>query len=88
MAKMNVRHIQKHDTEENWLKAKNFIPLAGEIILYDPDNTHDYTRQKIGDGIHNVNDLKFITNVSNWEDLENKPTKLSDFENDKGFIEQ
>ena len=29
---IKVRHIQKHDTEENWNKAVNFIPKQGEII--------------------------------------------------------
>lgn len=58
----------KHDTEENWKKAKNFIPLAGELILYDgvmDQKTNTYStlpRFKIGDGIHNVNDLPFMSN--------------------------
>ena len=24
------RAVQKHDTEENWLKATNFVPMKGE----------------------------------------------------------
>ena len=32
------RAIQKHDTETNWLKATNFIPKQGEIIVYDIEN--------------------------------------------------
>lgn len=46
----------KRDSEENWKKAKNFIPKLNEIIIYDCDTT---TRIKIGDGITKVNDLKF-----------------------------
>ena len=63
------RAIQKHDIEKNWLKAVNFIPMAGEIVVYDRDDNildealrgdYSYARVKIGDGIRNVNDLPFI----------------------------
>ncbi len=74
------RQVQKHDIEANWIKAGNaekpFIPLKGEIIIYDGEidnegnvlelpegrnNAYKHTRQKIGDGIHNVNELPFVT---------------------------
>ena len=42
------RIVHKHDIEANWLQAKNFRPLLGEIIVYDPDDTYDYPRYKIG----------------------------------------
>ena len=48
------RIVQKHDTSANWAKATNFIPLKGEIIIYD-----DLNKIKIGDGTTNVNDLGF-----------------------------
>ena len=35
--KINTRVTNKHDIEENWLKATNFIPLIGEMIIYDKD---------------------------------------------------
>lgn len=55
----------KHDIEANWIKAINFIPLKAEIIVYDADDTHNYARFKIGDGLHTVNDLPFaITDIS------------------------
>ena len=56
---MKTRIIHKHDTEENWNKATNFIPKQGEIIVYDVDATHTYERFKIGDGVTNVNSLPF-----------------------------
>ena len=55
----NARIVQKHDTEENWNKATNFIPKQGEIIVYDIDTTYSYERFKIGDGVTNVNNLPF-----------------------------
>ena len=56
----------KSDTEENWLKAgpKNgspgFIPLRGELIIYSADETHAFSRLKVGDGSTNIADLPFI----------------------------
>lgn len=62
MAKKNIfaRVVNKHDTEANWAKATGFTPMAGETIVYDPDNNYNYSRIKIGDGTTNVNDLPFL----------------------------
>ena len=57
--KIDSRISLKHDTEANWIKATNFTPLIGEIIIYDIDNNHNYERIKIGDGITNINALPF-----------------------------
>lgn len=57
---LNGRLQNKHDTEANWLKATNFIPMIGEIIVYDIDETHDYERMKVGDGINTVTNLPFV----------------------------
>ena len=57
----NTRIIHKHDTEANWLLVEeHFIPKAGEIIIYDPDNEHNYSRIKIGDGVSNIGKLSFF----------------------------
>lgn len=55
----NVRIVNKHDTEANWLKATGFTPKQGELIVYDIDSNHTYERFKIGDGKTNVNTLPF-----------------------------
>ena len=62
MSENNIKsRIQlKNDTEANWLKAVNFTPKAGEIIVYNVDDTHDRQRIKIGDGEKNINDLPFL----------------------------
>ena len=57
---INTRVILKHDTEANWNLATNFVPKKGELILYDPDTTYDYTRIKIGDGSLKVSALPFL----------------------------
>jgi hypothetical protein len=79
MAKRILTRIQqKHDIEVNWLKATTFIPMKGEVIIYDSEVDNDgnilglpesrtlpytYARLKIGDGITNVNNLPFIGNT-------------------------
>ena len=59
MAEAKLRIKQKRDTEANWLKATTFIPLEGELIIYDVDSTHSAPRFKVGDGVKVVGDLPF-----------------------------
>lgn len=56
---LNLRIINTHDVEVNWNLCVNFVPRAGEIIVYDVDETHTYERFKIGDGVRTVVDLPF-----------------------------
>ena len=51
----------KHDIQANWEKATNFTPLAGEIIIYVPDENYPYSRFKIGDGYTVISNLPFAT---------------------------
>jgi hypothetical protein len=59
--KIKTRVTNKHDSEANWNLATNFIPLAGETIIYDADDNHSEPRVKIGDGKTVVSELDFIT---------------------------
>ena len=76
MKEINTRVINKHDYEVNWIKATNFIPKRGELIIYDAEfddlgNTVAlpagrtepifYARYKIGDGVTKVNSLPFAS---------------------------
>ena len=66
-----VQH--KHKTEAQWildvytdatkttLREDPFIPLGGELIVFDKDDTYDYDRIKFGDGINNVIALPFAS---------------------------
>lgn len=56
---INTRIQLKSDTETRWL-ANPIVPLAGELIIYTPDNTHRYCRLKVGDGSTNTTNLPFI----------------------------
>ena len=52
------KELIKKDTTENWNKAINFIPKAGEIIVYaDPGQPNQW---KIGNGVSRLQELPFI----------------------------
>jgi hypothetical protein len=51
----------KNDIESNWNKATGFIPLKGELIIYNADtNGNNKVRFKIGNGVDNVINLPFV----------------------------
>ena len=72
---VNTRIQLKHDTTANWNNARGFIPIAGEVIVYDDWQTKTYTVEeygqqitktvqipniKIGTGNAYVQDLAFV----------------------------
>ena len=61
--RFNTRIVHKHAVESDWLKATNFIPMQGEIIIYDKDSTYTYERIKIGDGRTVVSSLPFVNDT-------------------------
>ena len=58
---LSSRFIHTHDIEDNWNKCTTFIPNCGEMIVYDPDDKHEYARFKIGDGKNTIINLPFAT---------------------------
>ena len=58
---IRTRIKHKHDTASNWANKSTFVPLAGELIIYDADETCSYPRFKIGDNTTTVSDLPFVT---------------------------
>ena len=63
MVEIMTRIIHTHDTEENWNNLTSFIPLQGELIIYDIDENHPYQRFKLGDGKSEIKDLPFVSDV-------------------------
>lgn len=74
-ATINSRVQFKRDTTENWNRAAGFVPLAGEVIVYNDYKIKTYEVEeygervqktvnipniKIGDGNAYVQDLPFI----------------------------
>ena len=57
---MKARISNLHKTEIEWLKLDSWVPEAGELIVYDPDENYTYSRLKVGDGINTLQDLSFF----------------------------
>ena len=67
------RISNKHGAEEYWIlsvytdttktefRENPFVPLPGELIIYDPDSIDEPFRYKFGDGIRNVVELPFVS---------------------------
>ena len=75
--KIKTRIQNKHDVEANWVQAVNFIPMAGEAIVYDQDSNYSSPRIKIGDGQTTINNLPFCTGVLLEEEGMDVNTTLS-----------
>lgn len=90
---LNARIQHKHDTATQWGLKPNFIPEAGELIVYDADSTHN-ARFKIGDGQTKVGELPFITGVTSVNGqtgdvsltIPTVPSNVSSFANDVGYL--
>ena len=61
---IKTRIQNKNDTSENWAKAVNFIPLKGEIIIYN-----DTLQFKIGDGKTLLSQLEFVDKEFTTEEI-------------------
>lgn len=61
--RIEARMQQKHASAQMWEQTPNFVPEAGEIVIYDKDSNDESVikpRIKVGDGITRIQDLKFI----------------------------
>ena len=61
MVEIKTRIVHPHDTEERWNKLTSFVPMQGELIIYDIDENYNYQRFKLGDGKTTISNLPFIT---------------------------
>ena len=72
MSKTLQTRIQlKPDTEANWNTASNnsnFVPLAGEVIVYDADENNPAPRIKVGNGGDVVGNLPLAAVPETWVD--------------------
>lgn len=72
MGATNARIQLKRDTTENWNNARDFIPLAGEVIIYTDYETKTYTVQEYGETVTktvNIPNIKIGTGNSYVQDL-------------------
>lgn len=62
----------KHDTTENWNKARGFIPMPGEVIIYDDYQVKTWTVEEYGETVTktaNIPGIKIGTGNSYVQDL-------------------
>ena len=57
---MKARISQLHKTEAEWQRYSQWIPEAGELVVYDPDTSYPYARVKVGDGKRMLSELDFL----------------------------
>ena len=71
-ATINTRIQIKHDTTENWNNAIGFIPLPGEVIVYDDYEVKTYTTEEYGEIVTktvNIPNIKVGTGNAYVQDL-------------------
>lgn len=61
---MKARVSQLHKTEAEWTKYADWVPAAGEFVVFDPDSTFNYARVKLGDGKKPLKDLSFFIDTA------------------------
>ena len=69
---LDVRIRSKHDTTEHWNNAIGFIPMAGEIIIYDDYETKTWTVEEYGETVTktaNIPNIKIGTGNAYVQDL-------------------
>jgi hypothetical protein len=74
LKKVKGRIQHKHGTEAHWFTAGTaenpFIPLPGELIIYDPDAIYEQKRTKYGDGVTPVHLLPWASGCNESVGLE------------------
>jgi len=71
-ATMNTRIQLKRDTTQHWNEAKGFIPLPGEVIVYEDYETKTYTVEEYGETVTktvNIPNIKIGTGNAYVQDL-------------------
>ena len=69
---VNGRIQLKRDTTANWNNARGFIPLAGEVIVYEDYETKTYTVEEYGETVTktvNIPNIKIGTGNAYVQDL-------------------
>lgn len=69
---INGRIKLKHDTTANWNNARGFIPLPGEVIIYDDYQVKTWTVEEYGETVTktaNIPGIKIGTGNAYVQDL-------------------
>jgi len=69
---LNTRIMSKHDTTEHWNNAVGFIPMAGEVIIYDDYQVKTWQVEEYGEVVtktKNIPGIKIGTGNAYVQDL-------------------
>lgn len=72
MSVTNKRIQLKRDTTENWNNARGFIPMPGEVIIYEDYEVKTYTVEEYGETVTktiNIPNVKIGTGNAYVQDL-------------------
>lgn len=72
-ATINSRIQLKRDTTQHWDEAVGFIPLPGEVIIYEDYETREYEEEEYGEIVIktvNIPNIKIGTGNAYVQDLE------------------
>lgn len=75
---MKARVSNLHKTEAEWRQLNSWVPEAGELIVYDPDDRHNYARVKMGDGKRPLKDLAFFIDSAVLSIMQANQSKIID----------
>lgn len=85
---IKTRIQSKNGTEAEWDLATNFIPLKGEIIIYNADEENIYPRIKIGDGETPVTQLPFANEEISDAEIDEICSSTTEASEGVGYILQ
>ena len=85
---IKTRIQSKNGTEAEWNLATNFIPLKGEVIIYNTDGENIFPRIKIGDGETVVGQLPFANEEITEEEINEICEVISEASEGKGYVLQ
>ena len=69
---LDARIMLKHDTTANWNNARGFVPMAGEVIIYDDYQTKTWQVEEYGELVtktKNIPGIKIGTGNAYVQDL-------------------
>ena len=78
---VNTRIQLKRDTTQHWNEARGFIPLKGELIIYDDYEVKTYTVEEYGETVTktvNIPNIKIGTGNAYVQDLAFVDEKMRD----------
>ena len=85
---IKTRIQSKNGTEAEWNLATNFIPLKGEVIIYNTDGENIYPRMKIGDGETPIIQLPFANGEISDAEIDEICSSITEASEGVGYILQ